>query len=208
VARVLEALRRRLRRPQGEPIVVVSGLPRSGTSMLMKMLEAGGVPILTDRERAADIDNPKGYFEFERIKDLEKERDKSYLRAARGKAIKVISFLIKDLPDDNDYKVIFMRRDLDEVLASQNKMIARLGSADASASEEAMKEAYRNDIVRARLLCRKRANFDLIEVHYKRAVGDPATTAHSVNAFLGGGLDEAAMRAAVDESLYRNRGGS
>jgi hypothetical protein len=208
VARVLEALRRRLRRPQGEPIVVVSGLPRSGTSMLMKMLEAGGVPILTDRERAADIDNPKGYFEFERIKDLEKERDKSYLRAARGKAIKVISFLIKDLPDDNDYKVIFMRRDLDEVLASQNKMIARLGSADASASEEAMKEAYRNDIVRARLLCRKRANFELIEVHYKRAVGDPAATARSVNAFLGGGLDEDAMRAAVDESLYRNRGGS
>ncbi|HXV37843.1 MAG TPA: sulfotransferase [Myxococcota bacterium] len=205
---MLDALRRRLRRPQGEPIVVVSGLPRSGTSMLMKMLEAGGVPILTDRERAADIDNPKGYFEFERIKDLEKERDKSYLREARGKAIKVISFLIKDLPGDNDYKVIFMRRDLDEVIASQNKMIERLGSGDASASEEAMKEAYRNDIVRARLLCRKRANFELIEVHYKRAVEDPAATARSVNAFLGGGLDEAAMRAAVDESLYRNRGGS
>jgi hypothetical protein len=174
---MFEALRRRLRRPQGDPIVVVSGLPRSGTSMLMKMLEAGGVPILTDRERAADVDNPKGYFEFERIKDLERERDKSYLREARGKAIKVISFLIKDLPDDNDYKVIFMRRDLDEVLASQDKMIRRLGSADSSASEEAMKEAYRNDIVRARLLCRKRANFELIEVHYKRAVEDPAATA-------------------------------
>src|SRR3990172_7400630 len=94
---------------RGEPIVVVSGLPRSGTSMMMKMLEAGGMPILTDGERSADIDNPKGYFELERIKNLERETDKSYLRAARGKALKVISFLIKELPDDNDYRVIFMR---------------------------------------------------------------------------------------------------
>src|SRR5947207_14999591 len=102
------------RRSRGEPIVVVSGLPRSGTSMMMNMLAAGGVEIISDGQRAADVDNPKGYFEFERIKNLEKETDKSYLRAARGKAVKVISFLIKDLPDENDYRVLFMRRDLDE----------------------------------------------------------------------------------------------
>ena len=114
---MLEALRRRLsRRNAGEPIVVVSGLPRSGTSMMMRMLEAGGVPILSDGAREADIDNPKGYYELERIKHLEKETDKSYLREGRGKAVKAISFLIKDLPDENDYRVIFMRRDLDEVL--------------------------------------------------------------------------------------------
>jgi len=203
---VLGALKRRLtRRSRGEPIVVVSGLPRSGTSMMMRMLEAGGLAILSDGERAADIDNPKGYFELERIKNLEKETDKSYLRAARGKAVKVISFLIKDLPDENDYRVLFMRRDLDEVLASQQKMIDRLGSADAEAEAAAMKEAFRNDIARVRVLCRTRPNFELIELRYQEAIADPAAASRAVNQFLGGRLDEAAMRAAVDATLYRNR---
>ncbi|MFB3117320.1 MAG: sulfotransferase domain-containing protein [Myxococcota bacterium] len=205
---MFEFLKRVFRRQQGKSIVVVSGLPRSGTSMLMKMLESGGMEILTDSERAADIDNPKGYFEYERIKDLEKETDKSYVREGRGKVLKVISFLIKDLPDDNDYRVIFMRRDLDEVLASQNKMIHRLGTTDTTATEAAMKEAYRNDIVRTRLLCKNRPNFELIEIGYKLTIEDPAATARSVNAFVGGHLDEAAMREAVDGSLYRNRGKS
>ncbi len=203
---MFENLRRRLfQRAQGEPIVVVSGLPRSGTSMMMRMLEAGGLEIMTDAERTADVDNPRGYFELERIKHLEKETDKSYLREGRGKAVKAISFLIKDLPDDNDYRVIFMRRELEEVLTSQDKMIARLDQGDTSAEREAMKEAYRNDIVRTRLHCKKRRNFELIEIHYKQAIEGPATAAREVNAFLGGRLDEAAMCAAVDASLYRNR---
>jgi hypothetical protein len=203
---VFDALRRRLsRRNPGEPIVVVSGLPRSGTSMMMAMLEAGGLAILSDGERGADIDNPKGYFELERIKHLEKETDKSYLREGRGKAVKAISFLIKDLPDENDYRVIFLRRDLDEVLDSQEKMIARLDQGDTSAEREAMREAYRNDIVRTRLLCRKRPNFELIEVHYRAAIEDGAAVARAVNEFLGGELDEEAMRSAVDAALYRNR---
>ena len=203
---MFESIRQKLRRRDpGEPIVIVSGLPRSGTSMMMKMLQAGGMEIMTDGGRGADIDNPKGYFEYERTKDLEKETDKSYISEGRGKALKVISFLIKDLPDDNDYKVIFMRRDLDEVLASQDKMIQRLGTRDSTADAEAMKEAYRNDIVRARLLCKKRPNFELIEVNYRSTIEDPAETARKVNAFLGHRLDEEAMRAAVDESLYRNR---
>ena len=203
---VLRGLRRRLTRgSRGEPIVVVSGLPRSGTSMMMNMLAAGGLEILSDGERVADIDNPKGYFELERIKDLETETDKSYLRAARGKAVKVISFLIKDLPDENDYRVLFMRRDLDEVLASQQKMIDRLESADADADAAAMKEAFRNDIARVRVLSRTRPNFSLCEIRYKDAVADPAAASRAVNAFLGDRLDEAAMRAAVDAALYRNR---
>lgn len=204
---MFESLRRRFTRgSRGEPIVVVSGLPRSGTSMMMNMLAAGGMEILSDGERAADIDNPKGYFELERIKNLETETDKSYLRAARGKAVKVISFLIKDLPDENDYRVLFMRRDLDEVLASQKKMIDRLESADSDAGDAAIQEAFRNDIARVRVLARTRANFALCEIHYKDAVADPAAASRTVNAFLGGRLDEAAMRAAVDAALYRNRG--
>jgi len=188
--------------------VVVSGLPRSGTSMMMRMLEAGGLAILSDGERGADIDNPKGYFELERIKHLERETDKSYLRAARGKALKVISFLIKDLPQENDYRVLFMRRDLDEVLASQQKMIDRLQSPDPDADGEAMKEAFRGDIARVRALCRTRPNFELIEIGYRDAVADPAAASRAVNQFLGGRLDEAAMRAAVDATLYRNRAGA
>lgn len=189
----------------GEPVVVVSGLPRSGTSMMMRMLEAGGIPIMTDELREADRDNPNGYYEYERVKHLEKETDKSYLQQARGKAIKVISFLIKDLPGDNRYKVIFMRRDLDEILASQTKMIARLQSNDTEASGEAMKEAFRNDIVRTRLFCKKMPNFELMEMSYRATIEDPEQCAMKVNEFLGGGHDVRAMAAAVDPALYRNR---
>ncbi|MBT3217654.1 MAG: sulfotransferase family protein [Proteobacteria bacterium] len=202
---MLSTIKNKLRdKKYGEPIVVVSGLPRSGTSMMMKMLDSAGLEIMTDGERKADIDNPKGYYEYERVKDLEKEQDKSYVRAARGKVLKVISFLLKDLPDDNQYRVIFLRRDLDEVLASQDKMIARLGSKD-STDAEPLKEQYRNDIIRARLMCRKKNNFEMLEVHYRDTVNNPANTARAVSEFLGGKLDQAAMLAAVDPKLYRNR---
>jgi hypothetical protein len=203
---MLEALRRKLtRRSRGEPIVVVSGLPRSGHLDDDAHARGGRLAILADGERAADIDNPKGYFELERIKDLESEKDKSYLRAARGKAVKVISFLIQFLPDENDYRIVFMRRDLDEVLTSQKKMIDRLASDDTAADAAAMKEAFRNDIARVRVLCRTRPNFALCEVRYKDAVGRPAAASRAVNAFLGGGSTRPRCARPVDESLSRNR---
>ena len=192
------------RRKYGEPIVVVSGLPRSGTSMMMKMLEAGGVPIMTDTIRTADVDNPKGYYEYERVKELEKETDKSYIREGRGKALKVISFLLKELPDDNFYRIVFMRRDLVEVISSQNKMLDRRGEQSIT-DDEMMAEAYRNHLAAVRILARKRANFEILEVRYDAAVKQPKDAARAVNAFLGGTLDEAAMVAAVDAELYRNR---
>jgi hypothetical protein len=194
------------KRKYGEPIVVVSGLPRSGTSMMMKMLDAGGVPIMTDAIRTADIDNPKGYFEYERVKELEKETDKSYIREGRGKALKVISFLLKDLPDDCHYRVIFMRRHLDEVMDSQNRMLDRRGE-EAIDERETMAEAYRNHLAAVKILVRKRPNFEMLEVRYDEAVKDARKAAAGVNAFLGGKLDEKAMVAAVDAELYRNRKG-
>jgi hypothetical protein len=201
-----DAIRSWLRRRRyGDPVTVVSGLPRSGTSMMMRMLEAGGLRPFTDGERSADIDNPEGYYEFERVKDLEKDPDRSWVRDARGRALKVISFLLRHLPDDNFYRVVYMRRHLDEVLRSQDKMLDRLGNAAPGADLEAMKEAYRNDIVAARLLARKRPNVEWLEIHYAEAIADPAGAARAVNAFLGGGLDESAMAAAVNERLYRNR---
>ena len=203
---MLEAIRRSFRRRRyGEPIVVVSGLPRSGTSMMMRMLAAGGIEPFTDGERGADIDNPEGYYEHRRVMDLEKDPDRSWLREARGRALKVISFLLRHLPPDNAYRIVYMRRHLDEVLASQDKMLDRRGFAAPGGDLEAMKEAYRNDIVAARLHARKQPNMEMLEVHYAEAVADPTATARAVNAFLGGGLDEGKMAAAVNEALYRNR---
>ena len=193
------------RRGYGTPVVVVSGLPRSGTSMMMRMLEAGGLIVFTDGERTADIDNPEGYYEFERVKDLEKDADRTWVRGARGKALKVISFLLRHLPDENAYRIVYMRRHLDEVLKSQDKMLDRLGNAAPGADLEAMKEAYRNDIVAARLFARKQPNMEMIEVHYAEAVADPAAAARAVSEFIGGGLDLGAMAGSVKESLYRNR---
>jgi hypothetical protein len=192
------------RRRYGEPIVVVSGLPRSGTSMMMKMLEAGGLTVMTDAIRKADIDNPKGYYEYERVKNLEKETDKSYVRQARGKVLKVISFLLKDLPDDNYYRVIFMRRHLDEVIASQNKMLDRRGE-NAIEDRETMAEAYRNHLAAVKILIRKRPNLEMLEFRYDEAVKDPREAARMVNLFLGGMLDECALSAVIDGELYRNR---
>ena len=192
------------RRKYGEPIVIVSGLPRSGTSMMMKMLEAGGLTVMTDAIRQADIDNPKGYYEYERVKNLEKETDKSYVREARGKVLKVISFLLKDLPEDNYYRVIFMRRHLDEVIASQNKMLDRRGE-DAIQDRETMAEAYRNHLAAVKILIRKRPNLEMLEFRYDEAVRNPKDAARSVNVFLGGKLDEGAMSTVIDGELYRNR---
>lgn len=191
-------------RRAGERIVIVSGLPRSGTSMMMRMLDAAGVPIVTDAIRTADVDNPKGYYELERVKDLEKETDKSYLREARGKALKVISFLLKELPDENDYDIVFMRRDIDEVLASQNKMLKHRNEADTT-EDAAMAEAYRHHLADVRIMGRRKKNWRLLEVRYDTTVNDPAAAARAVNAFLGGKLDERKMVEAVDASLYRNR---
>src|SRR6266498_2236117 len=126
----------------GRPIVLVSGLPRSGTSMLMQMLEKGGMPIVTDQVRTADEDNPKGYHELERIKELDKTADKSWLKQYRGQVIKTISFLLQDLPLDLNYQVLFMRRNLEEVLRSQNKMLERNGAVDRAVPDQKMRLNY------------------------------------------------------------------
>jgi hypothetical protein len=203
---VLAPLRSWLReRRYGVPVYVVSGLPRSGTSMMMRMLEAGGIAPFTDGERSADIDNPEGYYEFRRVMDLERDPDKGWVREARGRALKVISFLLRHLPEDNAYRDVYMRRSLDEVLVSQDKMLDRLGRPAAGGDLEATKESYRNDIVAARLFARKQPNMAMLEVHYADAIADPLGIARAVNRFLGGSLDEAKMAAAVNERLYRNR---
>ncbi len=192
----------------GDPVVVVSGLPRSGTSMAMKMLEAGGLPLVTDGERTADEDNPRGYFEDERVKDLAETPDRRWLRDARGKGVKVISFLLKDLPMDNRYRVILMQRDLDEVLQSQRTMLERRGETQET-EDERMRELWRDHLWRVRYLLRTRSNFEHLELAYREVVEAPGDAARRVATFVGGDLDVALdverMTAVVDRSLYRNR---
>lgn len=202
MANFIQNLLRKLK--YGEEAIIVSGLPRSGTSMMMKMLESGGLPIMTDQVREADVDNPKGYYEYERVKDLETETDKSYVREARGKVLKVISFLLKDLPSDNFYRIVFMRRDIEEVLASQNKMLDHRNEEN-QVEDDRMGELYKQHLLKVNSMVRWLPNYEMLEIPYREAIDDPASVARKVNAFLGGSMDEAKMLAAVDRKLYRNR---
>ena len=188
----------------GEPIVVVSGLPRSGTSMAMKMLEAAGLPIVVDGIREADEDNPKGYFELERVKDLAQENDWDWLQEARGKAIKIISYLLKELPQTHNYKVVFMQRDLREVLASQAKMLERRGETNET-DDERMVELYESDLWKANYLLKNNSQFETLDVAYRDVLDNPMEQAQRIAEFLGGRYDAEEMAAAVDPTLYRNR---
>ncbi len=187
-----------------EPIVVVSGLPRSGTSMMMKMLEAGGLPILTDQIRTADVDNPKGYYEFERVKQLDKG-DHAWLPEAQGKAVKVISALLEHLPPDYTYRVIFVERRIEEVLASQKKMLMRRGEPTDRVSDEEMARLFAKHVQKVKVWLSAQPNFAVLYVDYNRMLADPWPYVRQVNQFLGNKLDEGAMAAVVDPELYRNR---
>ena len=200
---LFEDVLRRVR--PGKPIIVVSGLPRSGTSMAMKMLEAGGVPILTDGIRTADISNPKGYYEFERVKELDKGGDLAWLAEARGKAVKIISFLLTWLPETYDYRVIFMQRDLREVLASQNAMLAHRGEVPGAADDEQMLRMYEDHLQKVARFMANRSCFATLSVDYRAVVQNPLDAAGRINRFLGGTLDVERMAAIADPALYRNR---
>ena len=194
-------LYRRLR--YGTPIVVVSGLPRSGTSMVMKMLEAGGLGVVTDGRRTADEDNPKGYYEDERVKDLHQSRDKSWLRESRGKVIKIISFLLKSLPADNNYKVLLMHRDLREIVSSQNKMLARRGERADTPDERAV--ALLEEQERDARFFLRRPHFEVLELSHRETLDRPRPLALRMAEFVGKPLAVEQMAQVVDLQLYRNR---
>jgi len=169
------------------------------------MLDAAGLSIVTDEIREADEDNPRGYFELEQVKDLDKGGDKSWLPGHRGKVVKIISFLLTDLPDTCFYKVVFMRRDLDEVIASQNKMLVRRDEK-VDGDDEKMKELYAKHLRKLEVQLGERGNFEILDVHYREVIDDPRAQARRVGRFLGLSDRADAMAEAVDPSLYRNRG--
>ena len=187
-----------------KPIIIVSGLPRSGTSMMMKMLEAGGIPPLTDKIREADKDNPKGYYEFERVKQLDKG-DIAWLADTQGKVVKVISALLKHLPADYEYRIIFMRRNMPEILASQRKMLIRRGENADDMDDTKMAALFEKHLQNTIRWIDSQPNVAVLYVHYSDMLTNPIPQIKRVNEFLGSRLDETAMAGVVDPALYRNR---
>ncbi len=189
-------------------ITVVSGLPRSGTSLMMQALAAGGLPPLTDAQRAADVSNPRGYLELEAVKRL--KTDRAWLPQARGKAVKIIHLLLPELAAADaglreEYRVVMMRRPVEEVVASQRAMLARQGKPAAAVPDAQLGKLFIDQLERVERLLAGRPEFQVCTVQYPMLVADPAAELARVNAFLGGGLDEAAMARAVDPTLYREK---
>jgi len=186
-----------------DKITLVSGLPRSGTSMMMRMLAAGGMPICTDNIRKANVDNPKGYFELEKIKQLDK--DTSWLRHERGKAIKAISALLPMLPTDIDFHVIFMQRRMSEILASQKKMLQRRGVVDDQIPDAVMAAKYNAYLEATYKWIEKQKHFNVLYVHYNTVLQDPWHQVQRINEFLENRLAVEKMVQVIDPDLYRQR---
>jgi tetratricopeptide (TPR) repeat protein len=191
--------------PIEECLIVVTGLPRSGTSMLMQMLSAGGVGVLSDESREADEDNPRGYLEFEPVKNLLK--DSQWLFEARGKAVKIVVPLLAALPRGLPCRVILCERDLEEVLDSQERMLLRRGRPVPTPERRRMlKNEYARTLGRVKAMLAQRPETQLLTIEHSAAICDSTVTAEKIGDFLGSGLDAAKMAAAIDPALYRNHG--
>jgi hypothetical protein len=184
-------------------ITIVSGLPRSGTSMMMKMLEAGGMQVLTDNIRTADEDNPEGYYEFERVKQI--EHDQAWLEDAQGKVVKMVGALLKHLPPSYEYKVIFMRRKIEEVLASQQRMLVRRGEPTDTISDVRLAELFGKHVAKIEAWIDEQPNVEVLYVDYRRVLDKPLDQARRVNQFLSSTLALDRMAGVVDPDLYRQR---
>jgi hypothetical protein len=185
-----------------DTIVIVSGLPRSGTSMMMNVLTAGGLVAMTDHIRIADIDNPNGYYEFERVKKLP-QGDTAWLDDARGKCVKVISALLPFLPSGYRYRVIFMHRNLDEVMESQRKMLERRNQVVTQ--HDKLPQLLKQHVEETYQWLTSQSNIAIFDCDYNAMLENPSPWVSRVNEFLDGHLNVDAMRSAVDSSLYRNR---
>ena len=185
-------------------VPIVSGLPRSGTSLMMSMLAAGGLEVLTDQLRTPDDDNPVGYFELEEVKKLI-SGEHSWLAKANGKAVKVISTLLPFLPDGYHYRIIFMRRAIEEVLASQRKMLLNRGENPDKVSDDQMAVMFEKNLQQSERWINSQANTTRIDIDYRQLINNPGPLVAEINKFLGGGLDEKEMLGVIDPSLYHQR---
>ena len=184
-------------------VTVVTGVPRSGTSLMMQMLAAGGIEPLTDGLREPDADNPRGYFELEVVKRT--RRDASWVGDAVGRAVKVIHALVMALPTDREYRLIWMHRPLEEVIASQQAMLVRRGAGDDVLAPERLAEIFRAQVQEAERWVAAQPGFASLAIDYHAVLDDPRAAAQSVDRFLGGGLDCQAMAGVVDAGLHSQR---
>jgi Sulfotransferase domain len=184
-------------------IIVVSGLPRSGTSMMMKMLAEGGLEIISDALRTPDEDNPNGYFELEPVKQLS-DGNNQWLAGAGGKAVKIISSLLEYLPSQYHYKIVFMERDLQEVLASQQKMLKN--RQETSGVEDAeMAGQFEKHLAAIKYWLARQANMEVLFVSYNRMLREPQAYCGRIAEFIGMPLDVEKMLSIPSPTLYRNR---
>lgn len=200
---MLKNLFSRLKSAEKQKVVVVSGLPRSGTSMMMQMLAKGGLSIVTDALRKADVDNPKGYYEIEQSKKL-KDGDTRWLYEAQGRAVKVISYLLEYLPDDLAYDVIFMQRKIPEILASQRKMLQHRNEA-SSITDDEMAQQFQEHLKAVKYWIARKPNMRVLYVDYNDVVNEPEPLCTTLVEFLELPLDLKSMQAVPLRSLYRNR---
>lgn len=184
-------------------VTIVSGLPRSGTSLMMQMLQAGGMELLTDGRRASDESNPRGYFEHEAVKHG--RNDLSWLEQAGGKAVKVIHLLLLNLPGDRNYRVIFMLRNLEEVVASQRVMLNQQGRAPAALADKTLADIFEKQMATVRQWLAERPNFRVLYLNHHEVITNPSIASSQINEFLGGNLKIADMTIAVNPQLYRQR---
>lgn len=188
---------------QIEEVFIVSGLPRSGTSMMMRILKMGGMPIATDLKREADEDNPRGYFEVERVRKL--KDDSSWVPEMRGTCLKVVSTLLYYLPQNVEYKIIFMLRNIDEIILSQRKMLTRMGEDANPAADRQIKRLFEKHIPDIKSWLLNRSQFKVLYLDYRTVVESPGDEIYKIPEFLDMDLNIDAMTTAIEPSLYRNR---
>ena len=187
-------------------ITVVSGIPRSGTSLMMQMMAAGGMPALTDGQRSADANNPRGYYELESVKSL--SRNPEVVGQAEGKVVKIISSLLPTLPKQYQYRVIFMCRPLEEVVSSQNRMLERLGKDVPSTPTGSVIAAFQEHLTKIKTWLGQQPNIAVLYVDYPAVLEAPEREADRICTFLGRQLDVAAMTRQIEQSLHREKSSS
>ena len=199
LAQPLELRDKAVNKYRENQIVLVSGLPRSGTSVMMQMLDKGGVSVLQDGKREADVNNPKGYYEYEPVMRL--HRDNKWMGDAQNKVVKVVAPLLKHIDPKYRYKIIFMKRDLHEVVKSQQKMIGR----NTDTLPINLLNSYQEQLNQIEIWKEREPGVELIYIDYKDVLNNIDEVTEKVNSFVGTDLDKNAMASCVDKSLYRNQ---
>ena len=189
------------RMPNKNTIIVVSGLPRSGTSLMMQILQKAGIPLLTDEKRRADVNNPRGYFEYQPVKKL--KEDNSWLHRARGKALKIVSPLLVYLPDAFHYQIIFMQRSLDEIIASQNKMLN--SRAIPPTPSQRLRNYLANHLLQINTYLSNKKNISVLKIDFKTLIDQPETELAKLSEFLGHPFNHETIKSVIQRDLYRTR---